>query len=536
MIWVFLRIYLILLLPVLLLLMLQWNPLSWFTSRWAEEQVRMQTIGTFRLIQQELATRPEDRWRSAITEMARHFPHHLALRAIDELNLSSNARDRLSRLGLIMQGRPEPHAIYRLGDTGKALSLALQTSDAEHIAARVLGVRYLVSQRLEHADDPQRVISDIGKLYPFPLRLTPGDKIDLPHTLRETLYRLGAARQELDGNTMLLHILSKSGKYLITAGPIPVDAVRKRYPYLLIGLPAALVAFGLLLWTLTLWRELRHLKAVVKAFSDGALDRRARLSGYSTLHSLSQAYNRMAGHIQQLMRSQQDLIDAVSHELKTPIARMRFSLEMLAETRIATEHKRFEDQLANNLNELESLVGELLDLARIRRDADRRSEERITLPAWLDEQLHEFRNYHPEPALEQRVPEEPQAITVIDPRLLRRALFNLLDNAARHARSRILVALEMNDGQMCLSIEDDGPGIPADKQRHLFEPFVRLDDSRHRDTGGHGLGLAIVASIMRRYHGSTHHERSRLGGARFVICWPSVEQDAPVSELGQTRC
>ncbi len=525
MIRVFLRVYLILLLPVLLLLMLQWNPLSWFTSRWAEEQVRMQTIGTFRLIQQELEALPEHQWPDAISEIARHFPRHLALRSIAELKLSKHALDRLFRLGLIMRGSPEPHAIYRLGDTGKVLTLALQASEAEDTAAQVRGIRYLVSQRLEQADDPARVIADIGRLYPFPLQLTPRDKIDLPPALRDTLHRLGAVSQELDGNGMLLHVLSESGKYLVTAGPIPVDAVRKRYPYLLIGLPAALVAFGLLLWTLTLWRELRHLKAVANAFGNGELDRRARLSGYSTLHSLSQAYNRMAGHIQQLVSSQQDLINAVSHELKTPIARMRFSLEMLAETRIATERERFENQLASNLDELESLVGELLDLARIRRDADRRPEERIAMVPWLNEQLHEFRAYHPKQTIEQRLPEDPQAIAVIDPKLLRRALFNLLDNAARHARSRILVALEMNDGQMCLSIEDDGPGIPAEKQHHLFEPFARLDDSRRRDTGGHGLGLAIVASIMRRYHGRAYHERSRLGGARFVICWPATEQD-----------
>ncbi len=532
MIRVFLRVYLILLLPVLLLWLLQWNPLSWFTSRWAEEQVRMQTIGTFRLIQQELETLPERQWPDAVSEMARHFPRHLALRSIAELELSKPARDRLTRLGLIMRGGPEPYAIYRLGDTNNVLTLALQTSEAEDTAAQVQGIRYLVSRRLEQADDPERVVADIGKLYPFPLRLTPRDKIDLPETLRKTLHRLGAVSQKLDGNAMLLHVLSESGKYLVTAGPIPVDAVRKRYPYLLIGLPAALVAFGLLLWTLTLWRELRHLKIVANAFGNGELDRRARLSRYSTLYSLSRTYNRMAGHIQQLMNSQQDLINAVSHELKTPIARMRFSLEMLAETRMAAERERFENQLASNLDELESLVGELLDHARIRRDADRRPEERIAITPWLVDQLGEFRDYHPTLKIEQRLPEDPRAVAAIDSRLLRRALFNLLDNAARHARSRILVTLEIGDTQLCLSIEDDGPGVPAGKQHDLFEPFVRLDSSRQRDTGGHGLGLAIVRSIMRRHRGRAYQEASRLGGARFVICWPSTEPGIAGAERG----
>jgi signal transduction histidine kinase len=107
---------------------------------------------------------------------------------------------------------------------------------------------------------------------------------------------------------------------------------------------------------------------------------------------------------------------------------------------------------------------------------------------------------------------------------LGRALRNLGENAARHARSRITLATQQRDGIVTLTVSDDGPGIPAVDRTRIFERFARLDDSRHLSTGGFGLGLAIAADTVRRHGGTIRVDDTEAGGASFVITLPAAER------------
>ena len=108
-----------------------------------------------------------------------------------------------------------------------------------------------------------------------------------------------------------------------------------------------------------------------------------------------------------------------------------------------------------------------------------------------------------------------------DPVALAQVVRNLVDNAARHARSRVAVSVADAPGAVVLTVEDDGPGIPADARERVFERFVRLDEARARDAGGSGLGLAIVREVVAGHGGSVTVGPSALGGARFVVRLPS---------------
>ena len=110
---------------------------------------------------------------------------------------------------------------------------------------------------------------------------------------------------------------------------------------------------------------------------------------------------------------------------------------------------------------------------------------------------------------------------VADADALRRVLRNLGDNAARHAASRIDIALTQRGREVVLAIDDDGPGIPEAERGRVFERFVRLDDARSRDEGGSGLGLSIVDEVVRAHHRSASISQSRLGGARIEIRLPA---------------
>lgn len=105
------------------------------------------------------------------------------------------------------------------------------------------------------------------------------------------------------------------------------------------------------------------------------------------------------------------------------------------------------------------------------------------------------------------------------------ALSNLVVNACRYAATRIRISFERGETGYALAVEDDGPGIPEAQRDAVFKAFARLDDSRNRDTGGYGLGLAIVARIAALHGGSARAERSALGGARIVVAWPRPDDE-----------
>ena len=108
----------------------------------------------------------------------------------------------------------------------------------------------------------------------------------------------------------------------------------------------------------------------------------------------------------------------------------------------------------------------------------------------------------------------------LDMRLMERVLDNLMNNAMRYSESTLQIGLDLQGNQASLTVEDDGPGIAPEARETVFEPFVRLDPSRDRATGGCGLGLAIVYSIAQAMGGTVHCEESELGGARFCFSWP----------------
>ena len=108
----------------------------------------------------------------------------------------------------------------------------------------------------------------------------------------------------------------------------------------------------------------------------------------------------------------------------------------------------------------------------------------------------------------------------LDMRLMERVLDNLVNNAMRYSQTTLRIGLQLEGNQARLSVEDDGPGIAPDEREKVFEPFVRLDPSRDRATGGCGLGLAIVYSIAQAMGGTVRCEESTLGGARFCFSWP----------------
>lgn len=244
-----------------------------------------------------------------------------------------------------------------------------------------------------------------------------------------------------------------------------------------------------------------------------------------SLGDLSRAYNQTAHAIEQwrhrqsqLLADQRDLMHAIAHELRGPLARADFALELLLDAESQEQRRKLAGSLGGALTELEELVREVLGYARLQHGATALNPEAIDLAELVDSTIAKVKTLYPNIAFVS----EGEALPVrADRHLLERALLNLVKNAACYARASVQVRWQMLHGQFRLSVEDDGPGIPPGQRDSVFLPFVRLDPSRSRDSGGMGLGLAIVKSISDRHAGKIELDDSRLGGARFTLAWPA---------------
>jgi signal transduction histidine kinase len=273
-------------------------------------------------------------------------------------------------------------------------------------------------------------------------------------------------------------------------------------------------------WSKPLWKDVEALKAATARVGEGDFEVRAVVARGSMVEPIAEAFNRMAGRVQALIRSHSDLEQSVAHELRTPLAQLKFDLELARSSAGPEEREgRFRD-MERDVIELEELVNELLLLASLREAPPykpRRIAARVLLEEVIRKAKDEMRAAGREVAIEppKNLPEELSC----DSKYLSRALVNVVRNAVRYARSRVALTVESASGRTVINVDDDGPGVPPDARERLFEPFARLEGSRDRESGGVGLGLAIVKSVAEWHGGEARISDSPLGGARVSISW-----------------
>lgn len=305
--------------------------------------------------------------------------------------------------------------------------------------------------------------------------------------------------------------------YVLAVGPVPYLYFLHQMRLLDIALMALIafsLAFPVFIWMRPHWQEMLRLESAAQRFGEGHLTERLHFDNGSSFERLGVAFNQMADNINALIASKKQLIDGIAHELRTPLVRLRYRLEM-SENLTPPESQA----LNRDIGQLEALIEELLTYARLDRPQNELMLTEPDLPVWLLAHLQDVQSVTPERAV--------NLVTCVigdygalDMRLMSRVLDNLLNNALRYSRTTVQVSLLLDGSQATLIVEDDGPGIEADARERIFEPFVRLDPSRDRATGGCGLGLAIVHSIALAMGGSVVCDESELGGAKFSFRWP----------------
>ena len=255
---------------------------------------------------------------------------------------------------------------------------------------------------------------------------------------------------------------------------------------LLIALLGGLgLAVGLAWWLARRVTEpLARLEAASAQLGQGETPALLPETGPREIVALSRRFNTMTVQVQELMTARTTLLAGVSHDLRTPLARMRLALEMLRTQPSTT----LLDRLERDMELMNQLIGNVLDLAR-------GLEHEPATPVDMAALLHELAAEHATAASPVQVRCEP-CVRPVPAIALRRALGNLLQNALRYAPSGPVELVCEQDGAYCrVGVLDRGPGIPADQVEAMFQPFQRLEPSRSPKTGGSGLGLAIVREL-----------------------------------------
>jgi len=245
-----------------------------------------------------------------------------------------------------------------------------------------------------------------------------------------------------------------------------------------------------------------------------------RRHGLDELVDLGEAWNDMAERIERLVRGQRELLANVSHELRSPLARVRVALELLPRT--PETEARFADVVAD-LEELDRLIDDVLTATRLDTGTFPLHPDEVDVADLLDGVAARAAHDPLTSASEVRVEADGVGIVRADAALLRRALWNLVENAAKYGAPPVVLRAERQAESVVLSVEDEGPGIPAEARARVLEPFVRLDEARTPGTAaerrGVGLGLTIAGRIAAAHGGSLSLSGER--GLRVAITLPA---------------
>lgn len=420
------------------------------------------------------------------------------------------------------------------------LSVAVMHFLRPHVPMRELGVfppsLGLLVHDLEEglaasgSRSPAAILEDLGHPLHTPTPEELEDFAAFPHAIvqlsRGGALTFGAVGDRHDVNAWLL---DGAGRPLLVSDAFDSTSgtpVERNVVMVLIALFVA--AAVSVLMTVPITRGFGRLIGAARSIRKGDLTARAGAGGVT--HDVGVAFDAMADRLEQLLDDQQELLQAISHELRTPTARIRFSLEMLASASSDEARARRIAAIDEDLAELDELVAELVTFSRVSAAPETDASASVSVPEAIAELVAYVCERHPELEITARPAADVTDIELaVAPRLFNRAVRNVLLNASRYAKGRIIILWERRGEHLAIEVLDDGPGIAEPDRSRIFDPFMRADRSRSRDSGGLGLGLAIVRRIVEVHGGDVYADEADGGGARIVMRWPLSLQAPPVA-------
>ena len=490
--------------------------------------------GTFSLMADNLQPMSEIERRRALAVWERLLGIPLSLKTFSQTDLDSSQRGRVLRgQALVEQTGPFAARVYRLVSDKEQLLLSAEVQQISEQLARA--TIYLLADELVRypvAEQPQRLAAlKQDKGFGFDMHLSTLDATDMDDDQRRRVAE-GDTVMALDkgGDSIRVFAGLVGTPWVLEIGPLyQMNPYPPQWLVLIAVLGLSLIGLIVYLLVRQLERRVNGLEAAATRIAKGSLEVRVPARGADSVGRLAAAFNDMAEHLQRLLAIQRELVRAVSHELRTPVARLRFGLEMIATASTDQARHKHLDGMDNDIQDLDRLVDEMLTYARLEQGSPALNFQRIDLDALINQVIGELAplraNLQVRRGLCLSAADCDGAWVEAEPRYLHRALQNLVGNAMRHAESQVTVSYQVGQSRCRVDVEDDGPGVPESAWEKIFTPFLRLDDSRTRASGGHGLGLSIVRRIIYWHGGRALIGRSKsLGGACFSLSWPRQQE------------
>jgi len=410
----------------------------------------------------------------------------------------------------------DPNPERRRGALGEALNLyaesAVQVYDSEGPQA----FEQFVNRSLKEAGTEIELFDGDGKSLTSPTRAEASSVATEIKQTRQHISHVTAVGRMTWGRP----VVAPSGRVFIFV-------TRLRQPYVFRGLPPwgiglSILAAGVISYLLALYltSPVKKLKSVVQSFAEGNLDVRVapQLGGrHDELADLGREFDHMAERIAALISSQKRLLADISHELRSPLARLTVALEL---ARKNTAGKGFAalDRIEMESERVNTLVGQLLALTRLESGAERVPPETVALEDVV-QQVIDDANYEAKPLhKEVRVLELAPCVVRGSSELLRSGIENVVRNAIRYTAegSAVEVTLSTRLDSAVVAVRDHGPGVPDSELQHIFEPFYRVGEARERSSGGVGLGLSIADRTI-KLHGGAIRAENVNGGLLITI-------------------
>ena len=325
-----------------------------------------------------------------------------------------------------------------------------------------------------------------------------------PHEARRTADERRHGRRT---DTLLIAVQQPDGSWLTTNAPWP-----RRDSRILWALLAQTLIIYILILLPVIWiarrisRPLRALALAVRDFTPRSEPALIAVEGPSDLRDVIIAFNGLAQRVTAMLDEKDRMLGAIGHDLRTPLAALRVRIE-------SVEDDQDRAKMADTIEEMSRTLDDILSLARLGRPSEAQTD--VDLAALVDAVVEDFRDLGKDVAFE----DAERLRMHLRPTLFRRAVRNLIENAIKYAGSAE-VAIAPGAGQVRVSVADRGPGIPPDRLERVFDPFTRLEESRNRDTGGIGLGLALARAIVRDAGGEITLENRDGGGLVATIMLP----------------
>ncbi len=491
--------------------------------------------GTFYVVAEGIANQQSAQQREYwISDASSLFGSQFNLTPINQLSFTKKEIERLqSDLSVVRYNKQQrlAHIYHKVPNEDNVLSVKITSVNEQQVRALAIFLLDDLS-KYNNLKDRQRRLAELSNRFPFTLQYRDIDSLNLDD---EQISRLRSDKVVMlfrdgstDSRTSIVAVVPSEVKNLvIEMGPLPLFNTFPINVVLLIALIGlALITFGIYLLIRPLQHKLKQLQLSLNAVSQGKLDTRMIVTGEDETAVLSATFNAMATHIKRLIESQRELTRAVSHELRTPVARIRFAVDMIADTDDVESRHLQRDFIDKDIEELNGLIDEILTYAKLEEGSPKMEWANVNLKELVEQIIRETNalgkpievigNY-------QKPRIYSEAYAEADERYLHRVVQNLVGNALRYANNKIIInaGVIKGKGLAFVSVEDDGHGIPKSDRDKVFIPFARLDDSRTRASGGYGLGLSIVSRICFWFNGEMSVDESpELGGARFTMTWP----------------